>query len=335
MVQVVTNENIVELIQTGKVAEFKAPDAKPEEKPLEVKPSDVASKEDVGARLEDKPRGEDGKFVAKDKTEGAAKAEVDDPADENFGADLPERVTRQMARKHKAMKEAEEFGRQEYRDRRAAEERAERAERALAELQSQKSGPAAVEGADKEPNPEDFKTVGEYTKALTKYEVAQANKAQRASDEQRRQQESTQVAQTEFGKRVAEVMKEIPDYSEVVSAADVDVPAHIAQYIVESPVGPQLGYALAKDLKELDRLKSLSPIRAIAELGKLEITLEKKPDPPAAEPAKAAAPQVSRAPAPITPLETTGTTAVIKDPKDMSFQELRAHRMAERRARGR
>jgi hypothetical protein len=91
-----------------------------------------------------------------------------------------------------------------------------------------------------------------------------------------------------------------------------------------------LGYELAKNRDEFDRIAKLPPIRAIAALGKLEDKLFSKAAPEAKAPA-APATQVSRAPAPITPLEGKSTT-VAKDPSQMSFAELRAHRQAERAA---
>jgi hypothetical protein len=316
MTQVVTNENMLEFIEKRSVPEFKAPEKaieKPAEaaKPVEDKPVE---------KQEGPPRGEDGKFVA-EKVEDKAAVAADDDEDES---DLPERVRKQIkqiGKKHRAMKEAEEFATDSYRKQLAAEKRAEAAEAELAASKAPKSGPAS-DGEDKEPNPDDFKTVGEYTKAYAKYEVAKALRAERTQSEQQRQQQATENTKAEFGKRVAAAMKSIPDYEEIVSAADVDVPAHVAQYIVESEMGPLLGYHLAKHGEDLDRIKSLSPIRAIAELGKLEASLEKTPE--KVEKTEPATPQVSRAPAPITPLEGKSTT-VEKDPSKMSFKELREY----------
>lgn len=314
MAQVVTNENMLEFIQNRQVPEFKAPEPTAEAKPETPEPKPEAPKAEPA-------RDESGKFVAKEQAEAAPPepkpAESEDPDD----AELPERVRRQIGKKHRQMKEAEEFARDEARRAMAAEARAEELQRKLEALNQPKS--QAPSDASDEPKPEDFKTVGEYAKAYTKWEVAQSLKVEREQAAKSRQQQAVQHAQDEFGKRVAEFAKTIPDYDEIVSQADVDVPQHIAIHIVESDVGPALGYHLAKNPDELTRLKSLSPTRAIAELGKLEMKLEKKPQPPAA------APQVSKAPAPIQPLEGK-TTPVPKDPSQMSFQELRAYRQQQR-----
>src|SRR6185503_10548481 len=294
MVQVVTNENMQQLIQTRQVPEFKAPEVKVE---AAVEPA-----KETAADAKDAPRDlTTGKFVKADGEKSpkdeVAKAADDDDSDD---ADLPERVRRQIGKKHRAMKEAEEFAREEYRERKAAEERAAAIERELNELKS-KSGPKPEKGADA-PKPEDFKTVAEYADALTDYLLEKKLAAREEKSTKTRQAQAIQNAQQAFGERVAAVAKDIPDYYEVVEAAEVDVPPHIASHIVESgDVGVRLGYHLAKHPEVLDQIKKLSPIRAIAELGKLETQFEKKPDAKAdASPAATAA--VSRAPAPITPL---------------------------------
>jgi hypothetical protein len=125
-------------------------------------------------------------------------------------------------------------------------------------------------------------------------------------------------------------MKELPDYAEVIAESDIDAPPHIAVYIAESPIGPKIGYHFAKHPEDFDRISKLSPIRAIAELGKLEDRLEK---PKAKEP-EADTPAVSRAPSPIKPLEGSAA-AVQKDPAKMTIQELREYERAQKLARAR
>jgi hypothetical protein len=339
MAQVLTNENMVEFIQTRQAPEFKAPEAKSEPaNPSEAaaaKPADSATASAAEPAKAERPRAEDGKFVKAEeakKEEPAAKAADDDEHDDD-GAKLSDAVKRKIdkivAKKHRAMKEAEEFARDEYRERKAAVERAEALQREIDALKAGKSQPGTASTEGDEPKMEDFKTVGEYAKALAKYETAQALKAERAERAKDTQKQAIENVQQQFAERVASTAKEISDYHEVVEAADWEVPHHIQAYIVDSEHGARLGYELAKNRIEFDRIAKLSPIRAFAELGKLEDKLTAKAA-PAKEPAAASA-QVSRAPAPITPLEGKSTT-VAKRPEDMNFQELRAHRMAERAA---
>lgn len=317
--QVVTNENMLEFIENRKVPEFKAPEADKVDAPKKEGAKDETKPEAVKEPQKAEPvRGEDGKFVAQ--------AEVDDEEDDK---DLTEKVRRKIGAKHRAMKEAEEFGKTQYLERRAAEERAERLQREIDELKKPKSRPASDEG---KPKPEDFKTVEEYADALTDYKVEKKLKERDEQRERDRQQNDAEQVKTTFANRVSQAMKDIPDYEEVTSQSDAVVPPHMAQYIMESEMGPIMAYHFAKHPEVFDRIAKLSPIRAIAELGKVEISLEKKPEPKKeAEPIR----EVSKAPSPITPIEGK-STSVEKDPAKMSFRELREYerqREAARRAR--
>lgn len=344
MAQVVTNENMLEFIQNRQVPEFKAPEAAPT---TDAKPAGATATTDTATAVKPddasgRERGPDGKFVKTDDSQAAkpadtaAKAADDDDHDDD-GAKLSDAVKRKIdkivAKKHRAMKEAEEFGREEYRERKAAVERAEALQRELDALKAGKSGTGpASEGDDKEPKQDDFKTVGEYAKAYLKWEKAQDRKAEQAERATNTQKQQIETVQQQFSERVAATAKEIPDYHEVVESADWEVPHHIQAYIVDSENGARLGYHFAKNRDDFDRIAKLSPIRAFAELGKLEDKLFAKKTEAAPEKAPPAqSTQVSRAPAPITPLEGKSTT-VSKDPSQMSFQELRAHRQAERAA---
>lgn len=315
-IQVVTNDNMQEFTENRQVAAFVPPS---EATPIENKGSiDVANDE-----KKEQPRGDDGKFLKPEeaaKVKEAAKTAVDEEDD----ADLPERVRRQIGKKHRAMKEAEEFARERDRDAAVAEARAVDLERRLSALEGQKSGPAQDTKHEGAPKPEDFKTVAEYADALTDYKLEKKLGKYREEALQKQQASAEAQSQSEFIKRLEKDRSEIDGYDEVVAEADVIVPPHVAQYIAECERPGVLGYHLAKNPEVLERLSKLSPIRAVAELGKLEGQLEKKPEP------KAQAVQaVSRAPSPIVPLDG-GSTVVNKDPSQMSFQELRAHRQAER-----
>lgn len=323
--QVVTNENMAEFIQNRSVPDYVPPKA---DAKVEVKAEKAEPAKDESAKAEEPARGPDGKFVKAEEPKADEAAKAADEIDEE-DADLPERVRKQIGKKHRAMKEAEEFAREMRAEREAERERADRAEAALA---ATKSRPADATDP-KEPKAEDFKTVGEYTEALAEYKVEKKFAEREARQAQERQEAAARAAQAELNKRIATVVKEIPDYAEVIADSDIDVPPHMAVYIAESPVGPHIGYYLTKHPEDFDRINALSPIRAIAELGKLE---DRKPwvkkveaKEPDAEPAV-----VSRAPSPIKPLG--GESAVVqKDPAKMTIQELREYERTQRLARAR
>jgi len=341
MPQVLNSENLIESITTGKVPEFKPPTAAAPEAPKpEVKPTDspVATPAVTTAAetktVETPPRGEDGKFVKADQTADAAAKAADDgkKADADDDVVLTKKIERLINKKHRAMIEAEEFATGEARRAIAAEQRAADLQRQIDELRGTKSG-SETRGAGPagdEPKPEDFNTVGEYTRALVKYEAKQAGKSAAQNAEVSRQQAQANEVIGQFVERQKSFKKATPDYEEALEAADFEIPNIAQQYLVESEFGPQLAYHLAKNPDVAASLRKLSPARVIAQLGKLETQFEKP-----VEPAKSAAPAangVSKAPAPIQPLEAK-STPVQKDPSQMNFQELRAYRQAQAQAK--
>lgn len=271
MVNVVTSEGMQAFIESGKTEEFKPPEK------IEQKADDVSHETS--------------------EVKDAVKTEDDEDKD------LPERVRQQIGKKHRAMKEAEEFAEREYNQRRAAERQADqfKADRdalatKLAEFE-QKSRPAVVEEAPKQ---SDFTTVDEYLDAKANYLVDQKFKEREAAERQHIAQEKARQTQNEFAKSIEAAVKKYPDFQEVTEAASFETPDHITQYLLESDTKAELGYHLSllfrDDPAELNRILKLSPIRAIAELGKMEVRISKP-----IEKVTDKTP-ISKAPAPITPL---------------------------------
>lgn len=339
--QVVTSENLQQFVQTGSVPEFKPPEAKAAE-PATAKPASGESKQPEEQKPGETARDAAGRFTKQepaDKNPSAAPKADDDEG----GDDLPEHARKVIGKKHRQMKEAEEFAREQWRAKQAAEERAEKLQRQLEE-QNAKSRPAAAKA--EKPKPEDFATVAEYTDALVEYRVAEKLQAEREKSEREAAEQAAAERARQFGERIAKAKEKHADFEEVVSSitgTEIDrVHKDVVEYLQESEFGADLLYHLAKNPKDLDRFRKLSPRRFIAELGKLEAKLESVPDPPTTTTLSQAAatataqPAVSKAPAPIAALSSDKSTVVNKDPATMSFKELREYeraRDAERRAR--
>lgn len=83
--------------------------------------------------------------------------------------------------------------------------------------------------------------------------------------------------------RVNEVKKDLPDWDEVMAIDDDEVyPVQdTINFIAESDVGPRIAYALKKDPDLHEKLNKMSPLRRVAELGKLEDKLSTKVEPKA------------------------------------------------------
>lgn len=345
MPQVVDSSNLVQLVTTGSVPEFKAPEAaKPEVKPTDApdakttdtpkeggqaKAADGAAKADAGK--EEPARDESGKFV---KADDAAKAA---PGDDDETDSLPEpikkKIDRIVGKKHRRMADAEDFARERDADAVRERARADAAERELQRIRGGKSdGPKAGEGESvdpDEPKQADFKTVGEYTRALVKFEAKRAGEVGARQRAEKIQQERHEEALDVFAGRQDEFRKSNPNYDKIVGDANLEVPQPVTDYILENETGPAIMLYLSQNPDENTRLKKLSPRRQLAELGKIETKLEAaQPAPNKVDAAKPAAKEVSKAPAPIAPLEAK-TTPVQKDPSQMSVSELREHRRQE------
>ena len=110
-----------------------------------------------------------------------------------------------------------------------------------------------------------------------------------------------------------EVAKEIPDLDEVLEKANLEIPAALAHVIMKREAGPRLAYYLAKNPEECQRIADMDHEDAVLELGLIEASFGNSSPQPK--------PRVSRAPAPISPVRSTGSTSIHKDPSEMSQRE--------------
>ena len=113
---------------------------------------------------------------------------------------------------------------------------------------------------------------------------------------------------------------------EVVGNSPIILQNEALQYIAQSEYGTDIAYFLAKNPERAEKIKALHPIRAIAELGKIETGFEKPAESVSAQ-AQATSKTVERqgAPAPITPISTSGTGSIVLDPAKMDYKQLRAY----------
>lgn len=206
------------------------------------------------------------------KTEGA-EAEQDDADDTEDENGVTERQRRELSakmlkaigKKHRQVKEAEEFAADQIRLRREAEARAAEIEHQLKERQAREQPAAAKPAA--EPQREDFATDAEFVKAAVKWGVDQ-EVAQR--DSARMQTELDAGVQ----KRFANAMEAIPDFQRVIEANPLSFPEHMRAYVRESDMSAEICYHFAKDPQALAKVVALHPVRQLVELGKIEARLQ-------------------------------------------------------------
>lgn len=248
--------------------------------------------------------------------------------------ELSAKMLKAIGKKHRQMKEAEEFAASQYSERRLAEERAERLQRELEEAKPQKEqAPEATK-----PDRANFQNDVEYVEALADWKVDQKLKArdvQQAKEANERMQ--AEMLATAKG-RITKALELVPDFQEVTEAADVEVAPVIAGYMQKSEMFAELGYYLAKHPEVVVSLSTLAPDVQLVQIGKIEGTLkpfsESFPDSTHADKASKVVTEAKQASetngqppskvrntAPvIKPLNTSGA-ATDKDSADMNIRE--------------
>ena len=127
---------------------------------------------------------------------------------------------------------------------------------------------------------------------------------------------------TTWAEREKEFEQKTPDYREVIEdfkedMANVYAP-EVNFFINDSKIGPQMWYHLATHREDIDRIINLSPLKRVAELGKLEEKLSQKT-------VAASVKQVSSAPKPVKK-ETGSLPVTEKKIENMSQSEYREYR---------
>ena len=165
--------------------------------------------------------------------------------------------------------------------------------------QEQQSTAGIAVSQDK-PKFSDFNDIEAYAEALTDW------KLQRSLSQVQQQTAIMQTAKTYEG-RLEQFKQHTPDFDDVMSEfvedyGNMNVP-EVIQVAMESDVGPQLAYHLAKNTNEFERIAKLPPHRRLLELGKLEdkISSQSQKSAPVRETKK-----VSEAPKPVQPVKGNG-----------------------------
>lgn len=130
--------------------------------------------------------------------------------------------------------------------------------------------------------------------AAARADVAREQREQATRDQQQAQEREAATLATTWNARREAALAELPDYAEVAEADTVQISPPMAEAIMRSDIGPKIAYHLGKNPEEAARISALPPGTQLFEMGRLAATL-----------ALPAAPRVSRAPAPITPIQGT------------------------------
>jgi hypothetical protein len=306
---------------------------------------------------------EPAKIVIEGNTFVEAKPDTKEVPVEADGDLMPEETLEQarakIAKKHRELKaekalrqrmqeerdENERLAESQYNQRRLVEGERDKLSREVEELKL-RAQPAKAAPEIKPPDKDDpsFKNeAGEFqwdkfTDAQAEYRVEQFKR------EQREAQQATERAALEVKvkERIDVTKAKYPDFDEAVNArTEQDIPPYVMQFLAESEQVGELTYYFAKNREELTKILKLSPIMALARLGKVEARFETasesaKVEPKVetkVEPVKVES-RTSTAPPPITPISSQGAGTVTTDPSKMDFRQLRAFEREKNKRKG-
>ena len=270
MTTIVDNKSLVEFVTTGS-------SPIPPEVASDNEKTGVVSKQKLAPLAQQDP--------ATDTVAGKVDAVDDGENPDGLTAEekstLTEKMKRAVAKRHSRMKEAEEFAAEQYNTRRLAEQRAEQLERELNRMRAQiKGGEQAEQPAQEQntrPKREAFKTEEDYHDAVVDWRVEQRIQEDRRKAETEREQQEQQTRKQIVGQRLDSAREVVPDFDQIVGAADHHVPEHVGSYMLDSQKVAELGYHFAKHPEDLERISAM-PARTAADIMKVGLAISKIED---------------------------------------------------------
>jgi hypothetical protein len=134
---------------------------------------------------------------------------------------------------------------------------------------------------------EDF---DKYMEDLSDYKAAKRIEAERQAYQQRREAETIQEhnakIKSSWETRQSETIKRHPDFEQAVKEASLPLNPIMDGFIIESEVGPEIVYHLAKNPAEGERIAKLGPFATARELSRIEMQLSESLKPTGANATK-------------------------------------------------
>jgi len=179
---------------------------------------------------------------------------------------------------------------------------------------------ATVTPTDGPPRPESFQNTQQFEEAALEWRVNQAVEAKVRRLEESRKEENIRAeaertikaAQDVYQERKTKFIENVSDFDEVVTD-EVKISPTVGMQILNSDLGPQLAYHIARTPELADRLNRLGRDALSREIGKLEMQLTLQPIKP-----------VSKASPPIVPSSSGETPPPRLD--QMSMEDFAASR---------
>ncbi len=226
-----------------------------------------------------------------------------------------------LTKEEKRKKENQERWQRLANERREAQERARTLEEENRALREKLEPPKP----STKPDPTQFTDMGEYSTALEDWTREQTRQQIEQENRTRTETERAAKVASDWTSRISKTKETVEDFDDVVGQSTAIVSDQVRDAIIESDLGPQILYHLAKNPDEADKMRDMTVMGALRYLGRIEAQLEKKPEPVVPQPAVVAKP--STAPAPITPLKG-GSVPDSSDGENLSYADYKAKRQA-------
>lgn len=177
------------------------------------------------------------------------------------------------------------------------------------------SAPAMEKTPEGPPRRDHFETVEDYLEAKADWQIANKLEQIKAEAEASKARQEAAKREASWQKRVQQAAAKYEDFEELVSNDELEITPVMAEAIKEIESGPDVAYYLASNPEEAARIRHLSPVAQVREIGKIEARLNGQ-----AESVKRA----SKAPPPIEPVTSPKSSS--SDPAHMSQAEYEAWR---------
>jgi hypothetical protein len=267
---------------------------------------EVAAKEAEAAEASKLADEEEAKRVEEDPTHDVPEVPKDKKS--RLNERFSELTAKRKEAEAKAQAEAERATKYESEAKALKEER-EKLAKETAELRA-KYEPVKEE-QDPEPQPSQFNDIEEYRKAIKDWTADSVRRedAKRAAEEHA--QNEFDAKMNGYKSRSQEFAKEAADFNEALDSSKVVFQQPILEEILDSELGPQIAYHLAKNQDEAEKIAQMPLSKAIKEIGKLETRLSSTKEENKEETKPKA--EISKAPAPISPIRgdaSSGSTMI-------------------------
>ncbi len=199
-------------------------------------------------------------------------------------------------------------------------------------IQEQQAAPVAEVPAQQPQRPQrgDYQSDDQFVEALTDWKAGQRLQQQKQAEIAQAEEARVRQVMDTYDQAAQSARKKYPDFEKVVGRSDLKIPQAAQLAIIESgSVGPDIAYYLGKHPEVCAELIQMSPSRAVAKIGQIELKVTK-----GKEKEQQPTPAVGRMPpAPITPVGGSSSRSSVplgelpyRDYKRLRDQEERNNR---------